>query len=258
MGFDGAFDAVELGVGAHGDGGGEELGGLGARHGAHDPSGVDAVGGDDAFDVLGQVCCREAEGAAALEAVAHSAADAVKVAEDAGGTGHVTGGEELAHPRGRPAAPLGGLDVGDRDDVEAVAAPELAQRVDGARVAASETEVFADDDFARTAALHQVLVDELFGFEAVHARVVVGDERGVQSGSGHRVEAVTQRGDELESHLRPVDLDGVRVEGDGHGVDAELVGALDAGGDDLLVSVVHAIEVADGDDTGLVAGNVRE
>ena len=86
----------------------------------------------------------------------------------------------------------------------------------------------------------------------------MGDERGVQASSGHRVEAVAQRGDELETYLRLVDLDGVRVEGDGHGVDAELMGALDARGDDLLVSVVHAIEVADGDDTGLVAGNVRE
>ena len=180
------------------------------------------------------------------------------MAEDAGGTGHVADGEELAHPRGGPAAPLGGLDVGDRNDVEAVAAPELAQRVDGARVAASETEVFSDDDLARTAALHQVLVDELVGFEAVNARVVVGDERGVQSGSGHRVESIAQRGDQLQAHLRLVDLDGVRVEGDGHGVDAELVGALDACGDDLLVSVMHAIEVADGDNTGLVAGNVRE
>ena len=147
---------------------------------------------------------------------------------------------------------------GDRNDVEAVAAPELAQRVDGARVAASETEVFSDDDLARTAALHQVLVDELVGFEAVDACVVVGDERGVQSCGGHRVEAVAQRGDQLEAHLGLVDLDRVRVEGDGHGIDAELMGALDARGDDLLVSVVHAIEVADGDDTGLVAGNVRE
>ena len=86
----------------------------------------------------------------------------------------------------------------------------------------------------------------------------MGDERPVQPGSAHRVESVAQRGDELETHLRLVDLDRVRVEGDGHGIDAELMGALDARGDDLLVSVVHAIEVADGDDTGLVARNVRE
>ena len=258
MGFDGAFLAVELGVRAHGDGGGQELGGLGSGHGAHDPPGVDAVGGDDAFDILGQVRGREAEGAASFEAVAHGAADAVKVAQDAGSTGHVAGSEELAHPGGGPAASLGCLDVGDRNDVEAVAAPKLAQRVDGACVAASETEVFADDDFACTAALDQVFVHELVGFEAVDACVVVGDERGVQSGGSHRVEAVAQRGDQLEADLRLVDLDGVRVERNGHRVDAELVGALDAGGDDLLVSVVHAIEVADGDDTGLVAGNVRE
>ena len=112
------------------------------------------------------------------------------MSEDAGRAGHVACGEQLAHPRGRPAATLGGLDVGDRDDVEAVAAPELAQRVNGARVAASETEVFADNDLARAAALYQVFVDELFGFEAVDARVVVGDERGVQSGGSHRVESV--------------------------------------------------------------------
>ena len=258
VGFDGSFLAVELGVGAHGDGGGEELGGLGAGHGAHDPPGVDAVGRDDAFDVLGQVRGREAEGTAPLEAVAHGTADAVKVAEDAGGASHVAGGEELAHPGGGPAASLGCFDVGDRDDVEAVAAPELAQRVDGARVAASETEVFADDDLARTAALDQVFVHELVGFEAVDARVVVGDERGVQSCGGHRVESVAQRGDQLEAYLRLVDLDGVRVERNGHGVDAELMGPLNARGDDLLVSVVHAVEVADRDDTGLVAGNVRE
>ena len=193
MSFDGAFDAVELGVGAHGNGGGEELGGLGAGHGAHDPACVDAVGGDDAFDVLGQVCGREAEGSAALEAMAHGAADAVEVSEDAGSAGHVTRGEQLAHPRGGPAASLGGFNVGDRNDVEAVAAPELAERVDRTRVAASETEVFADDDLARTAALYQVFVDELFGFEAVDARVVVGDERGIQSCGSHRVEAVAQR-----------------------------------------------------------------
>jgi len=85
-----------------------------------------------------------------------------------------------------------------------------------------------------------------------------GDLLFLQPGSAHRVESVAQRGDELETHLRLVDLDRVRVEGDGHGIDAELMGALDARGDDLLVSIVHAIEVADGDDTGLVAGNVRE
>ena len=60
VGFNGALFAVELGVSAHGDGGGEELGGLGTRYRAHDPAGVDAIGGDDAFDVLGQVCGREA------------------------------------------------------------------------------------------------------------------------------------------------------------------------------------------------------
>ena len=258
VGFDGALFSVELGIRAHGDSGGEELGGLGAGHGSHDPAGVHAVGGDDAFDVLGQVRGREPEGASALKSVADGAADAVEVAEDAGGTGDVAGCQELAHPGGGPAAPLGGLDVGDGDDAETVAAPQLAQRVNRARVAAPEAEVFADDDLARAAALHQVLVDEFLGLEAVDAGVVVRDEGGVQPRGGHRVQAVAQRGDQLEAHLGLVYLDGVRVEGDGHGVDAELAGALDAGGDDLLVSVVHAVEVADGDDTGLVAGNVGE
>ena len=190
--------------------------------------------------------------------MAHGAADAVEVAEDAGGTRDVTDGEELAHPGRRPAPTLGGLDVRDGDDAKTVAAPQIAQRVDRARVAASETEVFADDDLARAAALHQVFVDEFLGLETVDARVVVGDERGVQTRSGHRVEAVAQRRDQLEAHLRLVHLDGVRVEGDGHSVNPELVGALDACGNDLLVSVVHAIEITDGDDTGLIAWNVGQ
>ncbi len=50
----------------------------------------------------------------------------------------------------------------------------------------------------------------------------------------------------------------MRVEGDGDGVSAQLVGALNTRGDDLLVSVVHTVEVTDGHDTGLVAGDIRE
>ena len=53
-------------------------------------------------------------------------------------------------------------------------------------------------------------------------------------------------------------LDGVRVKRDGDGVDAKLVGAVHAGGNDLLVPVMHAVEVTDGDDTGLVAGDVGQ
>ena len=104
--FDGALFSVELGIRAHGDSGGEELGGLGAGHGSHDPAGVHAVGGDDAFDVLGQVCGRESEGASALEAVADGAADAVEMAEDAGCACDVAGCQELAHPgRGPDGVP---------------------------------------------------------------------------------------------------------------------------------------------------------
>ena len=86
----------------------------------------------------------------------------------------------------------------------------------------------------------------------------MGDESGVQSGGLHCVEAVTQRGDELKTHLGLMHLNRVRVEGDGHGVNAELVGTLHAGGDDLLVTVVHAVEVTDGDDTDLVAGDLGQ
>ena len=137
-------------------------------------------------------------------------------------------------------------------------ASEGAQGVDRAGVAAPEAEVLADDDFTRAAALDQEFVDELVGLEAVDALVVVGDQGGVQAGGGHGVETVTQRGDELEPGLGSVHLDGVRVKRDGDGVDAELVGAVHAGGNDLLVPVMHAVEVTDGDDTGLVAGDVGQ
>ena len=86
----------------------------------------------------------------------------------------------------------------------------------------------------------------------------MGHEGRVESGGSHRVEAVAQRGDELESHLRPVHLDRVRVEGDGDRVDAQLACPFDAGGDDLLVPVVHAVEVTDGHHGGLVTGDFRE
>jgi len=110
-----------------------------------------------------------------------------KRAGAAGSTGHIAGGEELAYPGGGPAASLRCLDIGDRDDVEAVAAPELTQRIDRARVAASETEVFPHDDLARTAALDQVFVHELVGFEAVDARVRGGGERRVTPGGSMSV-----------------------------------------------------------------------
>ena len=89
MCLDGALLAVELWVGAHGDGGRQELSGLGAGDGTHDPASVDTVCRDDALDLLREVRGGESERATTLEAVADGAADAVEVAEDAGGTGDV-------------------------------------------------------------------------------------------------------------------------------------------------------------------------
>ena len=87
MCLDGALLAVELWVGAHGDGGRQELSGLGAGDGTHDPASVDTVCRDDALDLLREVRSGESERATTLEAVADGAADTVQVTEHAGGTG---------------------------------------------------------------------------------------------------------------------------------------------------------------------------
>lgn len=49
---------------------GEELSGLGAGDGTHDPASVDTVCGDDALDLLREVRGGESERATTLEAVA--------------------------------------------------------------------------------------------------------------------------------------------------------------------------------------------
>ncbi len=111
-----------------------------------------------------------------------------------------------------------------------------------------EAEVGALDDDPRVQRVHQHLPDE----ELRGLLRELGGERQHQ----HRVHTELRdqlgparvRREQRRVAARPDDLAGVRVEGHHDRGDAEFAGALDRPPDDQLMSAVHPVERADGDD----------
>ena len=74
------------------------------------------------------------------------------------------------------------------------------------------------------------------------------DEQGVDAGGGEEFDFFGEWCDEGLAGFGPNDAGGVWIEGDGDGGEAESAGAGDDFGDDPLVAVMHAVEIADGGD----------
>src|SRR5690554_1542615 len=211
------------------------------------PAGVDAVGGDGAGRGRGEVRRREAEVTPAGLAADDDAAHPVGAAEDGRGRGDVPRLDELARPAGGPASVH--PDVLDDVDDEAVLPSQGRHRVLVTGVAAAEARVVPDDDGARPQSVPQVPGDELLGRQSGEVEGVVEDERGVDADLGEEGEPVGETGEERRRRAGPVDLRGVRVEGEGDGGDPEGAGPVGRGREDGPVAAVDAVKVADGDDT---------
>ena len=125
------------------------------------PSRVDAVGGDEPFEVGGEVRGGIPECATALESVDDLRAHRVRTAEDAGGVLDGSVGQELAHPRGRHASPgIRRAHIVDDLDVESELGAERAEEFRVTGTTATETEVAADHDQAHRERADEDVLDE--------------------------------------------------------------------------------------------------
>ncbi|CRH67922.1 Uncharacterised protein [Chlamydia trachomatis] len=122
----------------------------------------------------------------------------------------------------------------------------------------AKTEVFTDNNFNRTQAVNEVLGDEIFGFQRVHALVVVLHKCCIQSARGHGIKSIPQRRNQLEVYFRAMHLGRMRVESNRHGIHTAFACALNARGNDSAVPIVHTVKVTDGDHRLFVAGNLRQ
>ncbi len=138
------------------------------------PARVDAIGGDEALTVGGEVRRGEAEVASAGVAVDDGAFDPVVAAELIGRLGNIACDDLVADPGGGEPAPAS--DLVDRHGGEAVDLAEAAQRVDGACVVMAEADVVADDDAPAVEALDEVAGDELLRGLCGEVEVVGLDE----------------------------------------------------------------------------------
>ena len=221
---------------------------------AHQPPGVDAVGGHDAGGGGLQVGGGEAQLAPAAPAVDHDAAQAVGAAQDVGGLAHPPVPQALAHPGRRPAAAPVGTDLAEDLHFEAVGGTDLLQDGGVPGIAAPEAHVAADDEDAHAEQALEPGAHELPGALGGEVQVVGDDEDGVQAQPLQGGQAVGQGGDEGQVLLGAVDAARVRVESNRHRQGAppaggglgELVGALHDAAQDRLVPAVHAVEDADG------------
>lgn len=194
---------------------------------------------------------REAQLPAALRAAHHDALDPVRAAEDLGGPGDIALGDQPAGERGGerlPAARLtGDVQVDDLDGV-VVGGAQLGQERDVPRCLVAEAEVGALDDGLGVQPVDEDLRDEVGGRQLGELGGERQDQQGVHAQLRHQFGAAVVRGQQRRVAAGSDDLAGVRVEGDDDGRNAQLTGALDGPADDQLVSAVHAVVGADGDD----------
>ncbi len=200
--------------------------------------------------------------AAALRAAHDDALDPVRAAQDLGGPGDVALGDQPAGQRGgerQSAARLpGDVQVDDLDGV-VVGGAQLGQQFDVAGGLVPEAEVGALDDGLRVEAVDEDLRDEVGGRQLGELRGERQDQHGVHAQLRHQLGAPVVRGEQRRVAAGADDLAGVRVEGDDDGRDAQLTGALDGAADDQLVSAVHTVVGADGDDAASpVLGDVLQ
>ena len=256
MGLDLTGDALERGVGPHGDRGGPPGALL-----VHEPPGVDTVRGDEARGLRGQVGGGKAELPATGRTVDHLATHAVGPTEQLGGTRDVTRLQARANPGGRAAPVLpawrgtvrvigvrchgGSGNVLHDHHVEAVLVSQLADGGEVPRVVPAQPDVGADDQGDHAQRVHEVVHEELLGAELGELQAVRQDEHGVHTGLLERVELVLEAHDEAGVGLRTVHQRGVRVKRDHHRVRLTPPGGVQEPGEDLLVAPVDTVEVAD-------------
>lgn len=205
---------------------------------------------------------RVAQLAPALRTAHHDALDPVRAAQDLGGALHVPLGDQLARQRGgerHAAARLAALDQVHDLDLVVVRGAQLAQEVDGSGGAVAEAEVRALDDGARLQLVDQHLDDEVGRGQLGELRRERQDQQRVDAEAGHQLGAAVVRGQDRRVAAGADDLARVRAEGDDHRGQAQGAGLGHGPSDDQLVSPVHTVVGADGDDAASpVLGDVLQ
>ena len=159
--LDASLLAVELGVGAHRDGGRQVV----AAVEDTEPARVDAVGRDGGLARPPEVGGRIAQLAPAMVTVDDDAVEAIGAPERGGRGSDVALHDERADRRRRP--PLGAVaDERRGDRPEAVPVPLRHEGVDGSRRTVAEAEVLAHDDLPHVQPVDQHPVDELLRIHA--------------------------------------------------------------------------------------------
>src|ERR1035437_4730239 len=210
VGLDPALGAGECRVGADRDGGWQRTVEVAlGQAGPDQPADVDAVGRDQPHGLLAQVRGGIAQLAAAVIAVHDLTTDLVRTCQDLGRSCDVARDHQGANTARGPATPL--ADVRQGEHFEAVLCAELAQGVDVAGVANTESGVLPDDHHAGTQRLDEYLDNEALRGPEGELMGELHDQHGVQPGGREQVQALLGRGDDLRGPLRGQDRDRARV-----------------------------------------------
>ena len=172
----------------------------------------------------------------------------MRAAQDARHLGDLAGAQVPADDgRGEP---LTVAHVVEGHDLEAEVLAEVRQRGHVAGVAVAEAGVHADDDAPGVQAAHEHRAHEVLRGLPGELVSEVEDEEAVQTHLRQEVVADGAGRDELGRHVGAQHGHRVRVEGHGHGGQAEAVAGLDQGGEHRPVPAVDPVEVAEGEDAG--------
>ncbi len=132
-------------------------------------------------------------------------------------------------------------------------AKPLQLRHAGAR-AVAKVEISALVQPANPQSAHQNPAHELRGRQPGKRRVEGQHQHRVDAGRGQQADALRHRREQLRRLVRAQKLFRVRVERDGDRANAPCLRLRNHGGENLPVTQVHAVEVADGGHAGAKAG----